>query len=65
MFISDLDAGAERTISKFAVNAKPEGAVDSLEGQETLKKNLHRALGNHPWHEISQEQMPDPAPGME
>lgn len=51
VFISDLDARAECTISKFAVDAKPRGAVDSLEGPETLKRNLHRALGNHLWHE--------------
>lgn len=52
MFIGDLDAGAEHAINRFAVDDKPGGAADSLEGQEALKRNLHRTLGNHPWQEI-------------
>ncbi|PKU49656.1 rna-directed dna polymerase from mobile element jockey- hypothetical protein [Limosa lapponica baueri] len=48
--ISDLDAGGECTVNRFADDTKLGGAVHSFKGQEALKRNLdrseHRAMIN-------------------
>lgn len=41
--INDLDAGMERTISKFAHDMKQGGAVGSLKEQSALQRGLDRS----------------------
>ena len=42
VFINDLDTGMDCTLSKFANGTKLGGAVDSLEGRESLQRALDK-----------------------
>lgn len=43
IFISDLDAGQEGILSKFADDNKLRGAVDSLENREAPQRNRDKS----------------------
>ena len=42
IFVSDMDSGIECTLSKFDDNTKLCGTVDTLEGRDTIQRDLDR-----------------------
>ncbi|GAB0205096.1 mitochondrial enolase superfamily member 1 [Grus japonensis] len=42
IFVSDMDSGIERTLSKFANNTELCGVVNTLEGRDAIQRDLDR-----------------------
>jgi len=42
VFVGDMDSGTECTLSKFADNTKLCGVIDTLEGRDTIQRDLDR-----------------------
>ncbi|GAB0180161.1 cAMP-dependent protein kinase inhibitor alpha [Grus japonensis] len=42
IFVSDMDSGIECTLSKFANDTEPCGAVNMLEGRDAIQRDLDR-----------------------
>lgn len=64
IFFDDLGEGIEFTVGKFVDNNKL-GQYDLLEDRKALQRDLDRSMGQDQWHEVQQDQVPDPAPGSQ
>ena len=47
-FVGNMDSGIECTLSKFADNTKPWGAVDTLEGRDGIQRGTLTGLRGGP-----------------
>ena len=63
IFVGDMDSGMECTLSRSAHYTKLSGAVDMLEGKDTIQRDLDREVGSCQPREVQQGQVQDPAPG--
>ena len=45
IFVGNMDSGIKCTLSRFAENSKLSGSVDTLEGRDTIQRDLNRLEG--------------------